>query len=78
MLTAPEVASQLNAYHLVRFDMTASTPEQRALLDRYKLFGPPAILFFAPNGDEWSESRVVGEITATDFAAKLQGAAQRL
>ncbi|WP_431482762.1 protein-disulfide reductase DsbD [Pseudomonas solani] len=78
VLTAPEVASQLNAYHLVRFDMTASTPEQRALLDRYKLFGPPAILFFAPNGDEWSESRVVGEITATDFAAKLQGAAQRL
>ncbi|BCD84960.1 thiol:disulfide interchange protein DsbD [Pseudomonas solani] len=78
VLTAPEVASQLGAYHLVRFDMTASTPEQRALLDRYKLFGPPAILFFAPNGDEWSESRVVGEITATDFAAKLQGAAQRL
>ncbi|MGA4637382.1 protein-disulfide reductase DsbD [Pseudomonas solani] len=78
VLTAPEVASQLGAYHLVRFDMTASTPEQRALLDRYKLFGPPAILFFAPNGDEWSESRVVGEITATDFAAKLQGAVQRL
>lgn len=78
VLTAPEVASQLGAYHLVRFDMTASTSEQRALLDRYKLFGPPAILFFAPNGDEWSESRVVGEITATDFAAKLQGAAQRL
>lgn len=78
VLTAPEVASQLGAYHLVRFDMTASTPEQRALLDRYKLFGPPAILFFAPDGDEWSESRVVGEITATDFAAKLQGAAQRL
>ncbi|WP_435634548.1 protein-disulfide reductase DsbD [Pseudomonas solani] len=78
VLTAPEVANQLGAYHLVRFDMTASTPEQRALLDRYKLFGPPAILFFAPNGDEWSESRVVGEITATDFAAKLQGAAQRL
>ncbi|WP_236234774.1 protein-disulfide reductase DsbD [Pseudomonas tohonis] len=78
VLTAPEVASQLGAYRLVRFDMTASTPEQRALLDRYKLFGPPAILFFAPDGDEWSESRVVGEINAADFAARLQGAAQRL
>lgn len=78
VLTAPEVTSQLGAYRLVRFDMTASTPEQRALLDRYKLFGPPAILFFAPDGDEWSESRVVGEINAADFAARLQGAAQRL
>ncbi|WP_285960679.1 protein-disulfide reductase DsbD [Pseudomonas tohonis] len=78
VLTAPEVTAQLGAYRLVRFDMTASTPEQRALLDRYKLFGPPAILFFAPDGDEWSESRVVGEINAADFAARLQGAAQRL
>ena len=42
------MTAQLGAYRLVRFDMTASTPEQRALLDRYKLFGPPAILFFAP------------------------------
>ncbi|MNE51082.1 Thiol:disulfide interchange protein DsbD precursor [compost metagenome] len=46
VLTAPEVTAQLGGYRLIRFDMTESNEEQRALLDRFKLFGPPAILFF--------------------------------
>ena len=72
VLTAPEVASQLGAFRLVRFDMTESNPAQRALLDRYRLFGPPAILFFAGNGDEIAELRVIGEIDAANFAERLQ------
>ena len=72
VLTAPEVASQLGAFRLVRFDMTESNPAQRALLDRYRLFGPPAILFFAGNGNEIAELRVIGEIDAANFAERLQ------
>ncbi len=77
VLHAPEVTSQLGRYRLVRFDITDSTEEQRTLLDRYKLFGPPAILFFAPNGDEWADTRVVGEIDAAQFAERLRSAATR-
>ncbi len=77
VLHAPEVTSQLGRYRLVRFDITDSTEEQRTLLDRYKLFGPPAILFFAPNGDEWADIRVVGEIDAAQFAERLRSAATR-
>ncbi|WP_068829663.1 protein-disulfide reductase DsbD [Pseudomonas sp. BMS12] len=71
VLTAPEVTAQLAGYKLIRFDITESNEEQRALLDRYQLFGPPAILFFAANGDEWTDLRVVGEISAADFAERL-------
>ena len=77
VLQAPEVAGQLGAWRLVRFDITASSPEQRALLDRYRLFGPPAILLFAANGSEWQDLRVVGEIDAAAFAARLEQAAAR-
>ena len=42
------VREQLADYRLVRFDMTRSDAEQRALLDRYQLFGPPALQLFAP------------------------------
>ncbi|MDH1162113.1 thioredoxin family protein, partial [Pseudomonas otitidis] len=77
VLTAPEVTAQLGRYRLVRFDMTESTAEQRALLDRYKLFGPPALLFFAANGDEWADLRVVGEIHAAAFADHLARAGSR-
>ncbi|WP_137974127.1 protein-disulfide reductase DsbD [Pseudomonas sp. F(2018)] len=77
VLTAPAVTAQLGGYQLIRFDITESREDQRALLDRYQLFGPPAILFFGENGDEWSDLRVVGEISAADFAERLTRAASR-
>ncbi|MDT4889721.1 Thiol:disulfide interchange protein DsbD [compost metagenome] len=77
VLGAAQVASQLDAYRLVRFDMTESNAEQRALLDRYQLFGPPAILLFDAKGQEWQDLRVVGEIDAPAFAARLDRASER-
>ena len=74
VLSNAEVVSALAGYRLIRFDITASNPEQRALLTHYQLFGPPALLFFAPQGDERQALRVVGEINATDFAAKARSA----
>ncbi|MBD9485527.1 protein-disulfide reductase DsbD [Pseudomonas sp. PDM14] len=73
----PAVQAQFAGYRLVRFDITESNPAQRALLDRYQLFGPPAIQFFSGNGDEWSDLRVVGEIDAPQFAERLTQASAR-
>jgi thiol:disulfide interchange protein DsbD len=77
VLPSPEVQQQLQDHQLIRFDMTASTAEQRALLDRYQLFGPPAILLFDTSGNEHADLRVVGEIGAPEMAARLQQANQR-
>jgi thiol:disulfide interchange protein DsbD len=77
VLTAAQVASQLRDYRLVRFDITESNPAQRALLDRYQLFGPPAILLFDAKGDEWQDLRVVGEVDAANFADRLSSARER-
>ncbi|WP_276204928.1 protein-disulfide reductase DsbD [Pseudomonas syringae] len=71
VLPDPNVVSQLKGYRLIRFDMTDSNAEQRALLDRYKLFGPPALLIFGKNGEERSDVRVVGEIDANGLAERL-------
>ncbi|MBA1272005.1 protein-disulfide reductase DsbD [Stutzerimonas azotifigens] len=67
----PQIAPRLASYRLLRFDITESNAEQRRLLDRYRLFGPPAILFFDGQGRELERSRVVGEIKATAFAERL-------
>ncbi|HLA30065.1 MAG TPA: protein-disulfide reductase DsbD [Pseudomonas sp.] len=77
VLTAPQVTQQLGAYRLIRFDMSESSAAQRTLLDRYQLFGPPAILLFDAQGDEWQDLRVVGEIDAASFAARLSRARER-
>ena len=71
VLNNPRVLDLLSGYRLVRFDITASNPEQRALLDRYQLFGPPALMFFGKNGSEISDQRVIGEINAADFAERV-------
>ncbi|MFT0869792.1 protein-disulfide reductase DsbD [Pseudomonas sp. CAM1A] len=71
VLNAPQVQPQIGAFRLLRFDITESNAEQRALLDRYRLFGPPALMFFAANGIEMTTDRVIGEINAGDFAQVL-------
>lgn len=71
VLNAEPVVKQLGAFRLLRFDITQSNAEQRALLDRYRLFGPPALMFFAANGSEITTDRVIGEINAGDFAQVL-------
>ena len=76
VLNAPQVQAHLGAFRLLRFDITESNAEQRALLDRYRLFGPPALMFFAANGSELTTDRVIGEINAGDFAqvvARVRG-----
>jgi thiol:disulfide interchange protein DsbD len=74
VLPDPEIVSQLKGFRLIRFDMTDSTPQQRTLLDRYKLFGPPALLFFGKDGNELTNARVVGEIDVEGFSERLSRA----
>ncbi|KUM39790.1 protein-disulfide reductase DsbD [Pseudomonas sp. EpS/L25] len=67
----PGVQAQLRDFTLIRFDMTASDREQRQWLERQGLFGPPAILFYDARGQERTSARIVGEIDATGFLARL-------
>ena len=74
---SPQIGPQLTDYRLVRFDMTDSTAAQRAVLDRYQLFGPPAIQMFNGRGQEMHDLRVVGEIDAAAFSERLSQARER-
>jgi thiol:disulfide interchange protein DsbD len=71
VLDDPVVVERLKGYRLIRFDITASNAEQRTLLDRYQLFGPPALMFFGKDGVERTDVRVIGEINAKDFAERV-------
>jgi thiol:disulfide interchange protein DsbD len=56
----PGVRRELAGFTLLRLDVTASSEEDRAVLKRYGLFGPPALLFFKPAGAELGNARVIG------------------
>ena len=69
--TDPRVMEEMQKAVLVRADVTKNDKLDRGLLKRFKLFGPPAILFFAPNGEETRNGRVVGFMNKEKFLKHL-------
>ncbi len=67
----PTVAQKMGRMLLLKADVTANNADDRALLKRFNLFGPPGIIFFAPGGREIQSSRVVGFQNAEQFGAIL-------
>ncbi len=59
---------------LLQADVTANDAEDQALLKHFKLFGPPAILFFGADGVERPNYRVVGFMKAPRFREVVEKA----
>lgn len=72
--TDPAVQSRLAGMVKIQADVTANTAEHKALLKRFRLFGPPGIVFFDPAGREIPGVRVIGFQPAGKFAAVLDQA----
>ena len=70
----PAVRAALSKVLLLQTDVTANDAPDRALLAEFGLFGPPAILFFGPDGRERRELRVVGFMNAGDFRRVVERA----
>ena len=56
---------------LLQVDVTANTTDDKALMKRFGLFGPPGIIFFDKSGSELKDNRVVGFIEADAFMGHL-------
>ncbi len=69
--TDAKVQSRLKDVVLLQADVTAGTPEDSALLKRFKLFGPPGILFLDREGREIPGVRLIGYQNADNFLAVL-------
>lgn len=55
-------------YQVVKLDITETTDDSRAVLARYQLFGPPALLFYQ---DGQLQQVLLGEVKRRDFEAAL-------
>ncbi len=70
----PAVRAKMAGFTLLKADVTANTPKDKALLARFGLYGPPGIIFFAPGGKEIAGLRVVGFQEAASFLRNLEKA----
>lgn len=67
----PTVAQKMSQMLLLKADVTVNNANDRALLKRFNLFGPPGIIFFEAGGREISDVRVVGFQNADRFSRVL-------
>ena len=67
----PKVRDALSPVVLVQADVTQNLPTDQALLKKFNLIGPPAILFFGPDQRERESYRVIGYMEAEKFLAQL-------
>ena len=64
------VREKMDRFNLVRIDVTKNDVEDKKLLKRFNVFGPPAIIFFK-NSKELKSLKVVGYKNAQEFALQL-------
>lgn len=62
----------LSDFVLLKADVTANDALDQELLKKLGIFGPPALLFFDPSGDEQRNFRIVGFIEAANFERHIQ------
>lgn len=71
------VRERLEGWLLLQVDVTANSEADQALLKHFRLFGPPAIIFFDRGGNEVKSARVVGFQDADAFLRTLERASPR-
>ncbi|CAI8984374.1 Thiol:disulfide interchange protein DsbD [Pseudomonas sp. IT-P258] len=63
----PHVLEALSDVRLLRLDVTADNAASRELLGRYKVPGPPSLLWIGADGEERRSQRITGEVDADTF-----------
>lgn len=72
----PKVQARLKDVVLLQADVTAVNPDDKALLKRFALFGPPGIIFWDTTGKE-SPYKVIGYEPPEKFLASVAAALGR-
>jgi len=67
----PAVQQKLRGALLLKADVTANNANDRALLKRFQLFGPPGTIFFDASGREIGQARLVGFQSSAQFLQTL-------
>ena len=67
----PRVQQALADVQLLRPDVTANDADDQALMRAHQILGPPTLLLIGPDGKERRVERIIGELSADEFLARL-------
>ncbi len=69
--TEPKVRERLADLAILKADVTTNAGPEQSLLRRFGLIGPPAVLFFDPEGRECKAARLIGYLPPQQFLTHL-------
>lgn len=75
-LSDAKIQQILPSFMRLRIDVTANDSIAQALLKRFELIGPPAIILYNKHGQELRHLRIIGFIPAAQFSIYTQTALQ--
>ncbi|MBB3773337.1 thiol:disulfide interchange protein DsbD [Angulomicrobium tetraedrale] len=74
IMAAPELRTRLAALKQVTADVTDYNAATRALMERFRVVGPPALFLVDAQGREIPGSRIVGPVTVEEITRRLDAA----
>jgi len=72
--TEPSVHEALGSWQLIEVDVTDTNDDSEALKKFFGVFGPPATIYVAPNGEEYQGLRQYGYMNEQAFLSRLNRA----
>ncbi|KAF3983705.1 MAG: protein-disulfide reductase DsbD [Methylococcales symbiont of Hymedesmia sp. n. MRB-2018] len=69
--TDARVKQALSNFILIQANITKNSADDKALLKRFNLIGPPAIIFFAANKQEQKNARIIGYQNSDTFLSGI-------
>lgn len=74
VFSKPKVREALSDVAALQIDVTDYDAADRALMREYGVIGPPTMLFYAANGEELTDYRLIGGVDANTFIQHLHRA----
>lgn len=66
------VIDALKGFVVLKVDTTSNSENDKALLKKFNLFGPPGIIFWDKNGSEIKEAKLVGYKNGDEFLSHIK------
>ena len=66
-----KVKNKLSGFTLLKADVTANNEDDKALLKKFNLFGPPGLIFWDKDGNEIKQAEIIGYKDPEDFLEQV-------
>ncbi|TYL49454.1 protein-disulfide reductase DsbD [Marinomonas sp. IMCC 4694] len=72
MFLSPEIRPKMHKIQLIRVDVTNNSPDNKALMKKFNLFGPPSLVFLDKQGKERTTLTIMGQPSKTLLNQRIE------